>query len=136
MAQGARDTTTMASPDHVQAVMHRELRAFRMERTLTNTLRSAQEYRRQLETALDRSDDAIAQVQEGIVVQANASWLKLFGHGEAGALVGQPVMDLFTARNPRASQGRAGRLPAGSLERSPAQVRRRCWRTVPRSHWN
>ncbi len=98
MAHGARDTTTLASPEHVQAVIRRELRAVRMERTLTNTLRSAQEYRRQLETALHRSDDAIVQVQEGIVVQANASWLRLYGHAEAGALIGQPVMDLFDAQ--------------------------------------
>jgi PAS domain S-box-containing protein len=97
MAQGARDTVTLAQPEHVQAVIRRELRAFRMERTLTNTLRSAQEYRRQLETALHRSDDAIAQVQEGIVVQVNASWLRLYGHAQEGALVGQPVMDLFDA---------------------------------------
>jgi multidomain signaling protein FimX len=95
MARGARDTISIASPAHVQAVIHRELRAFRMERTLTNTLRAAQDYRRQLETVLHRSNDAIAQVQEGIVVQVNGSWLELFGYADAGALVGQPVMDLF-----------------------------------------
>ncbi len=97
MAHGARDSTTMGSPEHVQAVIRRELRAFRLERTLTNTLRSAQEYRRQLETALHRSDDAIAQVQEGIVVQVNASWLSLYGYADDTALAGQPVMDLFDA---------------------------------------
>jgi PAS domain S-box-containing protein len=95
MARGARDTISIASPAHVQAVIHRELRAFRLERTLTNTLRAAQDYRRQLETVLHRSNDAIAQVQEGIVVQVNGSWLELFGYAEASALVGQPVMDLF-----------------------------------------
>ncbi|HVN98422.1 MAG TPA: EAL domain-containing protein [Steroidobacteraceae bacterium] len=95
MARGARDTVSIASPEHVQAVFHRELRAYRMERTLTNTLRTAQDYRRQLETVLHRSNDAIAQVQEGIVVQVNGSWLELFGYADASALVGQPVMDLF-----------------------------------------
>ncbi len=95
MARGARDTVSIANPTHVQAVIHRELRAFRMERTLTNTLRTAQDYRRQLETVLHRSNDAIAQVQEGIVVQVNGSWLELFGYADASALVGQPVMDLF-----------------------------------------
>ena len=97
MARGARDTVTLGSPEHLQAVIHRELRAFRLERTLTNTLRMAQDYRRQLETVLHRSNDAIAQVQEGIVVQVNAAWLELFGYAEASALVGQPVMDLFDA---------------------------------------
>ena len=97
MAHGARDTVAVAHPEHVQAVIRRELRAFRMERTLTNTLRSAQDYRHQLETVLRRSNDAIAQVQEGIVVQVNTSWLELFGIAEAASLVGQPVMDLFDA---------------------------------------
>lgn len=97
MAHGARDTVAVAHPEHVQAVIRRELRAFRMERTLTNTLRSAQDYRHQLETVLRRSNDAIAQVQEGIVVQVNTSWLELFGIADAASLVGQPVMDLFDA---------------------------------------
>ena len=95
MALGARDTVAVAHPGHVQAVIRRELRAFRMERTLTNTLRSAQDYRHQLETVLRRSNDAIAQIQEGIVVQVNTSWLELFGLADAAALIGQPVMDLF-----------------------------------------
>ena len=97
MARGARDTISIAHPEHVQAVIHRELRAFRMERTLNNTLSTVQDYRRQLETVLHRSNDAIAQVEEGIVVQVNSSWLELFGYADAGALVGQPVMDLFDA---------------------------------------
>ena len=97
MARGARDTVTFASAGHAQAVIRRELRAYRMERTLTDTLRAAQDYRRQLETVLHRSNDAIAQVQEGIVVQVNSSWLKLLGHADAAALIGQPAMDLFDA---------------------------------------
>ena len=97
MARGARDTVTVNGPDHVRAVMRRELRAFRMERTLTNTLSAAQDSRRQLETVLRRSNDAIAQVQEGIVVQVNTSWLELFGYADAAVLIGQPVMDLFDA---------------------------------------
>lgn len=97
MARGARDTVSMRNPDHVQAVVHRELRAFRMERTLNTTLRSAQDYRRQLESVLRRSNDAIAQVQEGIVVQVNTSWLELFGFADASGVIGQPAMDLFDA---------------------------------------
>ena len=96
MANGARDTVAIGRVTHLTAVIRRELRAFRMERTLTTTLRSAQDYRQKLETVLRRSNDAIAQVQEGIVVQVNNSWLELFGYADTSPLVGQPVMDLFT----------------------------------------
>ena len=93
--RGARDTVTFSHPERMQTVLRRELRAFRLDRTLTTTLRAAQDYRSQLETVLHRSNDAIAQVQEGIVVEANASWLELFGFDDATAIVGQPVMDMF-----------------------------------------
>ena len=66
-----------------------------MERTLTNTLNVAQDYRQKLQTVLRSSKDAIAQVQEGIVVDANTSWLELFNYPDASAVVGQPVMDFF-----------------------------------------
>ena len=105
MAHGARDTACMDSPEHLQAVIRRELRAYRVEKTLNNTLRTAQQYRRQLETALHRSDDAIAHVQEGIVVQVNAAWLRLLGYPDDRALVGQPVMDLFDAETQASLRG-------------------------------
>lgn len=95
MHEGARDVVSLAQPARLQAVMTRELRSFRLERALDSTLKAARDTRKQLETVLQRSNDAIAQVQEGIVVDANASWLELFGFADRAALVGQPVMDLF-----------------------------------------
>ncbi len=79
----------------MQTVVERELRSFRLERALSTTLRSAQDYRKQLESVLRRSNDAIAQVQEGILVDANASWLELFGLQDATDFVGHPIMDSF-----------------------------------------
>jgi multidomain signaling protein FimX len=93
MQVGARDFVSMGNTARLTAVMLRELRAFRLERALNSTLKSAHDARRQLENVLQRSNDAIVQVQEGIVVDANPSWLELFGHDET--LVGQPIMDLF-----------------------------------------
>ena len=93
MQLGARDFVSLGNAARLQAVMLRELRSFRLERALNSTLKSAHDARRQLEIVLQRSNDAIIQVQEGIVVDANPSWLELFGTDES--LVGQPVMDLF-----------------------------------------
>ena len=93
MQLGARDFVSLSNTARLQAVMLRELRSFRLERALNSTLKSAHDARRQLEIVLQRSNDAIIQVQEGIVVDANPSWLELFGTDDS--LVGQPVMDLF-----------------------------------------
>ncbi len=93
MALGARDVVTLAHAERLQAVMLRELEVFRTQRTLAATLKSAQEARSQLGTVLHRSNDAIIQVQEGIVVDANPAWLELYGVAEG--VTGEPVMDLF-----------------------------------------
>jgi EAL domain-containing protein (putative c-di-GMP-specific phosphodiesterase class I)/GGDEF domain-containing protein len=51
------------------------------------------------------STDAIAHVQEGIVVDVNPAWVELFGHDEASALLGQPLMDQFQQRSHAALKG-------------------------------
>ena len=103
MTVGARDVVSLANPVRLAAVMGRELRAFRLERALTSTLKSAHDARNQLESVLQRSNDAIVQVQEGIVIDANPAWLELFGIRDS--LVGQPVMDLFDEATQPALKG-------------------------------
>ncbi len=93
-----------------------------------NHAASARDARRQLESVLQHSNDAIAQVQEGILVDANPSWLELFGFEDA--LVGQPIMDLFDETTHAGLEGRAGRLPAGALERSTLKAESRARRTA------
>jgi len=106
MALGARDFVSLGNSARLQAVILRELRAFRLERALDTTLKSAHDARRQLEIVLQRSNDAIIQVQEGIVVDANPAWLELFGTDES--LVGQPVMDLFDEATHSSLRGALG----------------------------
>src|SRR5690349_738769 len=98
MRLGARDVVSLSATERVQAVISRELRTFRLERALNTTLQSASDYRRQLQSVLQRSNDAILQVQEGIAVDANQTWLELFGYADSGVVVGQPLMDLFDDR--------------------------------------
>ena len=103
MVSGARDVVTLANPMRLQAVMIRELRAHRLERALNTTLKSASDARSQLETVLERSNDAIVQIQEGIVVDANPAWIELFGM--ENGLLGEPVMDLFDEATQPALRG-------------------------------
>ena len=103
MTAGARDVVSLANPVRLAAVLGRELRAFRLERALTSTLKSAHDARNQLESVLQRSNDAIVQVQEGIVIDANPAWLELFAVKDS--LVGQPVMDLFDEASQPALKG-------------------------------
>jgi multidomain signaling protein FimX len=103
MALGARDVVTLTNTERLQAVLLRELHVFRTERTLEASQKSAQDARSQLGSVLNRSNDAIIQVQEGIVVDANPAWLELFGVVES--MAGEPVMDLFEEATHAALRG-------------------------------
>jgi diguanylate cyclase (GGDEF)-like protein len=99
MREGAKDTVTLTHTDRLIAVATRELRGFRLERALNQTLGAASQYKEQLHSFLEGSADAIAQISEGIVVGTNAAWMELFGYPEDEPLVGTPVMDLFDNQN-------------------------------------
>ncbi|HYM34207.1 MAG TPA: PAS domain-containing protein, partial [Steroidobacteraceae bacterium] len=89
--QGARDVVTLGSRARLQAVVERELRAFRTARELANTRTSARQSQEQVKSIMSGAVDAIAFVQEGIVVEANPAWLQLFGHRSADTAIGHPI---------------------------------------------
>jgi PAS domain S-box-containing protein len=95
LAAGARDTINLSQPQRAHQVIARELHAWRLQRAYDEAQQAVQESRKQLDSVLTRSNDAIIDVQEGILVEANQSWLELTGVTDADAVVGQPVMDVF-----------------------------------------
>lgn len=105
MQQGARDVVTLMNPNRLRGVVARELEASRQARALNSTISSAHEYREQLKSFMAGSADAIAHVQEGIIVDANPAWLDLYGLTDSDALVGTPLMDVFDAEAHAALKG-------------------------------
>ncbi len=100
---GARDVVTLASSARLEAVVLRELGVFRTARELNVTVKSAHDARSQLDNVLQRSNDAIIQVQEGIVTEANPAWHELYAVEDG--ITGQPVMDLFEESTHAALRG-------------------------------
>jgi EAL domain-containing protein (putative c-di-GMP-specific phosphodiesterase class I)/GGDEF domain-containing protein len=102
---GAQDVVTLRSRPRLQAVAGRELHAARLDHALAGTLASARQYRDQMKAFMTGSTDAIAHVEEGIVVDVNPAWVELFGHEEAADFLGQPLMDFFQQRSHAALKG-------------------------------
>jgi PAS domain-containing protein len=105
LALGAQDAVTLSNIPRLQLVVGRELRTYRLDRALSSTLASAREYKKQLQHIVEGSTDAIAQVQEGIIVDANPAWLALFGYSNAEEVVGTPLMDAFDPDDHAAIKG-------------------------------
>src|SRR5262245_3906971 len=105
LALGAQDAVTLTNVPRLQLVVGRELRTYRLDRALSSTLASAREAKKQLQHIVEGSTDAIAQVQEGIIVDANPAWLALFGYSNAEEVVGTPLMDAFDPDDHAAIKG-------------------------------
>ncbi len=105
MALGAQDAVTISNVERLQLVVGRELRTYRLDRALATTLTDAREYKRQLRDFVATSADAIAQVQEGIIVDANPAWVELFGYTSVDEVVGLPLMDAFDQDDHAAIKG-------------------------------
>ncbi|MGI9202446.1 MAG: EAL domain-containing protein [Woeseiaceae bacterium] len=105
MKDGASDLVSIKQKPRLQAVVERELRAFRVERALNSTLNSATEYRRQLQDYMQNSSTAIAYTQEGIITEVNRAWLDLFAVRDADNVVGMPLMDNFIVESHAAVKG-------------------------------
>ncbi|MES1192580.1 MAG: EAL domain-containing protein [Steroidobacter sp.] len=105
MQLGARDVVSLTHVQRLQWVVTRELNAFRQERKLAATISTAQEYREQLKSFMSGSADAIAHMQDGILVDANPAWLELLGYKNEDDLTGQPLMDCFDPDSHSALKG-------------------------------
>ena len=102
---GARDALTLSNLERFRLVVDRELAARRLDKSLSATMTAAQEFQRQLNDFMHGSPDAIAQVQEGIIVEANPAWMELFGHAQEESIVGTPLMDEFEPESHAALKG-------------------------------
>lgn len=105
MRQGACDLVSIKKKARLQAVVNRELRAFRVERALNSTLNSATGYRKQLNDYMQGSSSAIAYVQEGIITDINNAWISLFKAKNKDEVRGLPLMDNFEAESQAAIKG-------------------------------
>lgn len=105
MASGACDLVSFNNKPRLQAVVARELRAIRVERALNNTLTSVSEYRKQLKSYVATAKFAVADIQEGIIVNANTAWMSLFGLTDPDDVVGMPLMDYFATDSQTALKG-------------------------------
>ncbi|HJP39240.1 MAG TPA: EAL domain-containing protein [Gammaproteobacteria bacterium] len=93
MESGANDVISLTHRYRFQAVVKRELSAYRLKVALASVVSSAQQYRQELKTLMQGSAEAIADVQEGIIVASNPNWAELFGYKDTHALMDTPFMD-------------------------------------------
>lgn len=99
VAAGARDVVSLEYRGRLQAVVERELRTRRLQAALDGVLSSASQYKQELRNLMQGATEAIADVQEGIIIAANPAWLGMFAMETEQELLGLPFMDQFDTKD-------------------------------------
>ena len=92
---GARDLVSMDQPEHLQAVVSRELEVLHLARDFEQTSIKLHTYEQRINLVVKESKDAISYVHDGIILSANPAFLELFGQKESSDLEGTPILELF-----------------------------------------
>ncbi len=93
----ARDCVSPLHLEHLQFVFMRELGVRHLNRQLDEAERAVSSLSNQVEGLITTSQDAVAYLQEGIIVEANPSFAKCFGQQDPLVMAGLPLMDLIGA---------------------------------------
>ncbi len=94
MRTGAMDLSSYDNPDHLEMIIHREIRAFSSIAKSVKLETNMHEIEKRCEALLDSSRDAIAYIHEGMHIYSNHSYLSLFGFDESNDLEGMPILDM------------------------------------------
>lgn len=108
---GLRDLIVSSRVVQLASVARRELAALAAQRALTAATATVEAAARERDAMFAQSGDALARIDDGILVEANDAWRELFG--DANAEAGTPLMDLFD-RNSRTALKAA--LRKGTIE--------------------
>lgn len=92
---GLRDLVVIEHRVHLAAVVRREVAALNGLRDFESVRVRADRLEVERDTLFRESGDALARVEDGILVGSNEAWGELFGANNA--LEGTPIMDLFKA---------------------------------------
>ncbi len=94
---GARDLVSIESAEHLQAVVSRELEVLQLARDLEQKGLILKEYEQRIDLVMKDTKDAIAYIEDGVVLSVNPTFLELFGYASSGEIEALPVLELFAS---------------------------------------
>lgn len=99
LKDGAKDVIPFSSEKHIVLAARRELANLKTRRRLRELELQINDAEERCELLLDNSKDAVAYVNDGMHVYANASYMNFLGYEELDDLICVPVLDTLDAES-------------------------------------
>ena len=122
ISAGAQDFVSYEHPDLLRLVVQREMLRHRRLHELQTARKKLADTEERYHQLTETSADAIALVQEGIVFNANAAFVRLLGLEEAADLAGTPLVDLVTPESRAAVRQRIRSVHQGKHDHEPLAI--------------
>ncbi|MEL6300890.1 MAG: EAL domain-containing protein [Pseudomonadota bacterium] len=105
MQLGAEDIITLQNEQRLKCTLIRTVRNIGLSERVALDRTAAVKVQEQITSLMDNAADAIAHIQEGIVVEVNKAWQELFGFNDDEDCIATPVMDLVHSDNQATIKG-------------------------------
>ena len=92
-----QDLVDIRDAEHLALAVKREHRSLMLRRQLARVEKQLQEAEARSHQLVHSSRDAIAYIHEGMYLNANQTYLDMFGHESADEIDGLPIMDMIEA---------------------------------------
>lgn len=125
LVKGLQDCVSIRNPAHLrhlERVVMRELINHHHLRELDSTRQRLQEYESRHQQLTEGTQDAVAHVQEGILVGANAAFIELLGHDDIAPLIGTPMIDLVMPKQQNRLKDRLRKVFKGEHDDEPLEL--------------
>ncbi|MEM7610537.1 MAG: EAL domain-containing protein [Pseudomonadota bacterium] len=119
---GAADLVTLRDDRRLGVTLQRELKLQLLDRQVAHSRSTAANIQQQFTSLLDDVPDAIAHVQEGIVVETNKAWLELFRCDSEDDCLAHPLMDMIAAKHQSTIKGALVAIAKGKWNDEPLAV--------------
>lgn len=118
----ARDAVSVQHMDHLQAVYLRELAASKLESNLREARAELKALRARLSSLVSVSQLAVANLQDGILIDVSDDFSQLFGFDNAEKLTGQPFLELIDAGERSRIKKLLNRCASGKVENDETET--------------
>lgn len=119
---GGADLVTLANDTRLGATLKRELDLQMLYSQVASSQSNVATIQQQFTKLMDNVPDAIAHVQEGIIVETNKAWLELFGFDAEDDCVAHPLMDAIAPASQSAIKGALKAISKGRWSDEPLDV--------------
>lgn len=120
--KGIYDAVDLNQPEDFYFILLRALAFSRLHQTQQQLLDELETLQVHTQLLVDESNNAVAVIQEGIHVQANEEYLKLFGFASEDDIIGIPILDVIQPTELNDFKQRLKKISQGQFDLGGIQV--------------